>query len=408
MKALKLVIAVVALSLLVSGCKQSGLMQMKRSRIFLMGRLLAGQSCDVRLIWRQAPGDAQPVTVTADLSKIGGVFEQALTETDKGIWRWAGEVKPDVLGEKTVFVTARDADGVTYISRKRVAVYDTDKVVAFAVGNHSLAVKADGSVVAWGCEDGYSPLLDACIVPDNITDAVAVAVEGDNSIVLNADGTVAAWGVGYSSMPDNDSVSTKKNLPDGLYDVVAVAADEGSSLALQADGTVVAWGAISDAPNDLNDVVAISSAWYKNYALKADGSIVSWGSVAGTAVDGGAVALSSSAGWLFINEYGKIRSLHDDVLVPLRLDGIFKSVAAEARGGVALRHDGSIISWTYQFPSSLEKICFVNEVPGYFLAVGVSAVGTGRFALGPDGRLVYWVDFLWPFFFDVTVPEELQ
>ena len=54
------------------GCKQPVDLSMQRNRIFLLGRLLVGQTCDVRLIWRKAPDDPVPVTVTADLSEIGG------------------------------------------------------------------------------------------------------------------------------------------------------------------------------------------------------------------------------------------------------------------------------------------------------------------------------------------------
>ena len=62
----KLCIGVAVLGLLVAaGCEKPYDYTMQRTRIFLMGRLLVGQTCDVRVIWRQAPEDPAPVTVTA-------------------------------------------------------------------------------------------------------------------------------------------------------------------------------------------------------------------------------------------------------------------------------------------------------------------------------------------------------
>jgi hypothetical protein len=64
---------------------------------------------------------------------------------------------------------------------------------------------------------GYSPLAGG----------------GGHSLALRPDGTVVAWGW-------NDDGQT--NMPAGLKDVVQVAAGEKHSLALRADGTLVAWG----------------------------------------------------------------------------------------------------------------------------------------------------------------------
>ena len=111
----KLLLAIAALGLLAAGCKQpydrNYDYTMQRSRIFLMGRLLVGQTCDVRVIWRNAPDNETPVTVTADLSQIGGEAEQELTPDDNnnGIWRWTGQVTPDVSGERIVAITSVDS-----------------------------------------------------------------------------------------------------------------------------------------------------------------------------------------------------------------------------------------------------------------------------------------------------------
>ena len=63
---------------------------------------------------------------------------------------------------------------------------------------------------------------------------VAIAAGLDFSLALKADGTVAAWG--YDTWGQT-------NVPAGLSDVVAIAAGTDDSLALKADGTIVGWGA---------------------------------------------------------------------------------------------------------------------------------------------------------------------
>ncbi len=56
-------------------------------------------------------------------------------------------------------------------------------------GKHSLALKEDGTVVAWG-----SKLWKQCNVPSGLKDVVALDAGERNSLALKEDGTVVAWG----------------------------------------------------------------------------------------------------------------------------------------------------------------------------------------------------------------------
>ena len=94
---------------------------------------------------------------------------------------------------------------------------------------HSLGIKADGTVVAWGYNGSCQ-----CNVPAGLTGVVAVAAGGNHSLALKADGTVVAWGYNGSG---------QCNVPAGLTGVVAVAAGWHYSLVLKSDGTVAGWGA---------------------------------------------------------------------------------------------------------------------------------------------------------------------
>ncbi|HWH71253.1 MAG TPA: immunoglobulin domain-containing protein, partial [Candidatus Sulfotelmatobacter sp.] len=109
-----------------------------------------------------------------------------------------------------------------------------------------LALKADGTVVAWGA---FSPLTS---VPAGLSNVIAISAGSSHNLALKSDGTVRAWG----------SSSLQTNVPAGLSNVVAVAAGLNRSLALKADGAVVTWG--SQKPNalsGLSNVTAVAASW---------------------------------------------------------------------------------------------------------------------------------------------------
>ncbi|TMK75362.1 MAG: hypothetical protein E6G45_13720 [Actinobacteria bacterium] len=92
-----------------------------------------------------------------------------------------------------------------------------------------------GTPVAWGCS-GYDH--GQCSVPSGLTGVTALAGGITHSLALKDDGTVVAFGCG----PGYDLGQC--DVPDGLSGVTAVAGNYGHSLALKGDGTVVAWGCV--------------------------------------------------------------------------------------------------------------------------------------------------------------------
>ena len=68
---------------------------------------------------------------------------------------------------------------------------------------HSLGLKADGSIAAFGQDD-----RSQCTVPEPNTDFVAVAGGGYHSLGLKADGSIVAWGdnaLGQCDVPEPDT-----------------------------------------------------------------------------------------------------------------------------------------------------------------------------------------------------------
>lgn len=70
-------------------------------------------------------------------------------------------------------------------------------------------------------------------MPPGLANVVAIAAGKNHMLALKNDGTVVAWGL---------NTFGECNVPAGLAGVVAIAGGFGHSVALKADGTVVGWG----------------------------------------------------------------------------------------------------------------------------------------------------------------------
>jgi alpha-tubulin suppressor-like RCC1 family protein len=119
-----------------------------------------------------------------------------------------------------------------------------------AGGLHSLALRNDGRVWAWGVDNvgqlGVGPGGDSRVpVPvPGLTGVVEVSAGAFHNLALRSDGTVWTWGWNYFGQLGVGSTADSQvpvQVP-GLSGVVAVAAGYHHSLALRADGTVWAWG----------------------------------------------------------------------------------------------------------------------------------------------------------------------
>jgi len=230
-------------------------------------------------------------------------------------------------------------------------------VTAVAAGSDfSLALKNDGTVVAWGCGFNYGE----CSVPSGLSGVTAIAAGHFHSLALKGDGTVVAWGCGGGFDYGQCTV------PGGLSGVTAVSAGVSDSLALKSDGTVVAWGCASGqdhgqcgVPGSLTGVTAIAAGSVHSLALKSDGSVVAWG--CGPGVD-----------------YGQCD-------IPLGLSGV-TAIAAGHTQSLALKNDGSVVSWgcgAFDYGQC--------SVPNGLAGVTAIAAGYGHsLALKSDGTVIGW------------------
>ncbi len=134
-------------------------------------------------------------------------------------------------------------DGTT-TSRSRYGDVNAlgNAVVRAAAGFfHSLAVRSDGTVWAWG-DNQYGQLGDGT----RTNQSTPVAAGYGHSLALRSDGTVWAWGSNTVGQVGSGVISFYQLTPvqvTGLTGVTKISAGATFSLALRSDGTVWAWGA---------------------------------------------------------------------------------------------------------------------------------------------------------------------
>jgi alpha-tubulin suppressor-like RCC1 family protein len=216
------------------------------------------------------------------------------------------------------------------------------KIIALSAGrSHSLAIRPDGSVVAWG---------GGITVPSGTPRAQAVAAGGFHSLVLGTNNLVFGW-----------STDEQLRVPGNLGVASAIAAGDLHGLALRPNGTVVGWG-YNDrqqiaVPSGLASVVAIAAGEGHSLALRADGTVVGWGD----------------------NTFGQ---------APRNpaLQGRMKAIAAGGSHSLALREDGRVFAWG---DNSFGQIAVPADL-GAVIAIGAGA--NFSVALRSDRTVRVWGD----------------
>lgn len=238
-------------------------------------------------------GTALAVPAIVILAAGGGLTAAAAAASPATVFTWgdnsAGELASGALTASTTPAAVGGASGVRAIA---------------AGGRHVLALLSGGTVEAWGDDtsgqlgDGMTGSVHDAETPVAVTglsDVTQVSAGAEHSLALLANGTVMAWGDNSRGELGNGStVSSDVPVPvTGLAHVTAVAAGDECSLALLADGTVMAWGDggngqlgdgkfrnVQDTPvavKTLTGVTAIAAGGQHALALLSGGAVAAWG-----------------------------------------------------------------------------------------------------------------------------------
>ena len=277
---------------------------------------------------------------------------------------------------------------------------DFTDIVAISAGDlHSLALRSNGTVVAWGQND-----YEQSNVPSGLSNVVAIAAGASHNLALKADGTVTAWGL-------NDRGQC--NVPSDLANVRAVSAGYNESLALRSDGTVAAWGYGYDYPEQakvlfgLTNIASVASGYRHSLALRTDGSVVVWGYIflylgppyilPQPAALTNVVAIAAGGDKsLVLRADGGIVEWAKDGTVQTNVPSSLTNVAAIATGGhhsVALTTAGTVVAWGSDFygaasvPADLSNV--VAVAAGSESSLALIAHWTPTVVLQPVGGQAY-------------------
>lgn len=252
--------------------------------------------------------------------------------------------------------TGELGDGTNIDSNVPVSTGLTNVIAVSAGGDqleaHSLALKNDGTVWAWG-SNIYGQLGNASTNNTNtpvqtllLNNVIAISAGGWHSVALKSDSTVWTWGWNMDGQL-GDGTTTDKIIPSqvtGLTRVTQIAAGTYHVLALKSDGTVWAWGdnlygQIGNGTNGadvttpvqvqgLNNVVKIAAGRFFSLAVKSDGSVWTWGQ----------------------NLYGQLGDgTTTDRYTPVQVNGLTLALPAVVATGAfhctAVKSDGSVWAW---------------------------------------------------------------
>jgi alpha-tubulin suppressor-like RCC1 family protein len=314
---------------------------------------------------------------------------------------------------------------------------------------HSLAVRSDGTVWAWGqgtngqLGNGGTANSSIPVQVSGLTNAVAVTAGTAFSAALKSDGTVWSWGLNTNGQL-GDNTTTQRTTPvQAFTNAARISAGASHMLAVRTDGTAWSWGLNSNgrlglgdtiqrnAPTQITALTGVSTAAAgsdHSLAVRTDGTVASWGGngsgqlglgdttqrtspttitgltgvarVSAGLSDSFAIRTNGTASGWGINTSGQVGdSTTTQRTTPVAVASLTGAVAivAGSQHAVATRPDGAVWSWGGNGSGQLGNGSTTNAGPANLTRINAirtrSNVSTGlshALMADPSGRVLTW------------------
>jgi len=239
---------------------------------------------------------------------------------------------------------------------------------------HTCALLAGGTVWCWGGNLGgqsgqtpsSTPLVYAQQVP-GLSGVVSLAAGGDHSCALRGDGTVVCWGTNIFGELGNGT-HTGGGVPvvvSNLSGVVAITAGAFFTCAIRGDGSVAcwgsnAWGQLGDGSRSdatvpipvagITNATVITAGWGHTCARLADGTARCWGYSGDGQVGDGAIGQRPDGGFEYRATPVAVAGLTD-----------VTAITAGAFHTCARTGDGDLWCWGYNASGALGDGTLINR-----------------------------------------------
>jgi alpha-tubulin suppressor-like RCC1 family protein len=223
-----------------------------------------------------------------------GYYHTCAIKQDGSLWCW-GDNEYGQLGNGTQLQKTTPYPVITPAG-----------ALSISVGrNHSCAIKTDGSLWCWGYNSsgqlgngesaGDSSYLPSQVSPPILSDVSFVSLGGEHSCAIKIDGSLWCWGDNYYGQLGDGTYGpyADKNTPVKIMSsgVSSVALGLYHTCAIKTDGSLWCWGAnwygqVGVGPEGdvyyspvtvMQDVLTVSAGYYHTCAIKIDGTLWCWG-----------------------------------------------------------------------------------------------------------------------------------
>jgi alpha-tubulin suppressor-like RCC1 family protein len=303
-----------------------------------------------------------------------GIFHSLAIRRDGTLWAWGWNANGEL------------GDGTNTTRLKPVQVL-TDVASVAAAGWHSLAIRHDGTLWAWG-GNSTGQLGDGTTTTrfnpvQVLTDVAFVAAAATHSLAIRHDGTLWAWGNNWAGHLGDGTTATRLNPVQVLTDVASVAAEDAHSLATRHDGTLWAWG--DNRHGQLGD--GTTATRLNPVHVLTDVVSVAAGSGHSLAIRGDRTLWAWGNNW-----FGQLGDgTNTTRLNPVQVLTDVVSIAAGCRHSLAIRTDGTLWAWGCLWErgwirgwSSIVPVHVLTDV------VSVAAGAAHSLAIRNDGTLWAW------------------